>query len=466
MDKAAAEQTGFWCASLMQNPLSVAFRQLPERLSMPAHHARTLVQDTVRCDLTKQASAMAYVTLLSLVPSLVAIFCVLSLFAPLLGKGSDLIDTVREFILENLAAESGEAVVKYLDKMIGKISLATIGWSSFASVLVTLVLLLRQIEEALNRIWLVRKGRNVFIRFMYFWTFLTLGMVVVAVVVGFTAGLSFPALFSTTTSVPASSIAWLFAAITELLGSFIFFFFLYKIVPNCAVGTKNAAIGAAVATSALQLGGRLYGLYIRDAKNYENLYGALAQVPIFLLWLYIGWVIILIGALVSWRLQEGFPQPNEEEALDQSKTPLEQLRNTQVKASLPWVSLLAIYKQFESGDGKGLSGQDLAHALRMPVTWVNEALDALQSLGYVIAGKQQAAVGSASPLVTDPYFPTSPATHLAVAKVNQDLASPMEQWLEHWHYDLPLNLRKALGLVSMLRHDHGQTTISDVLQSL
>jgi hypothetical protein len=53
-----------------------------------------------------------------------------------------------------------------------------------------------------------------------------------------------------------------------------------------------------------------------------------------------------------------------------------------------------------------------------------------------------------------------------VAKVNQDLASPMEQWLEHWHYDLPLNLRKALGLVSMLRHDHGQTTISDVLQSL
>ena len=72
MDKAAAEQTGFWYASLMQNPLSFAFRQLPERFRMPAHHARTLVQDTVRCDLTKQASAMAYVTLLSLVPSLVA----------------------------------------------------------------------------------------------------------------------------------------------------------------------------------------------------------------------------------------------------------------------------------------------------------------------------------------------------------------------------------------------------------
>ena len=466
MDKAAAEQTGLWYAALMQNPLSSAYRQLPERFRIPAHHARTLVQDTVRSDLTKQASAMAYVTLLSLVPSLVAIFCVLSLFAPLLGKGSDLIDTVREFILENLAAESGEAVVRYLDKMISKISLATIGWSSFASVLVTLVLLLRQIEEALNRIWLVHKGRNVFIRFMYFWTFLTLGMVVVAVVVGFTAGLNFPALFSATTSVPASSITWLLATITELVGSFIFFFFLYKIVPNCTVGTRNAAIGAAVATSALQLGGRLYGLYIRDAKNYENLYGALAQVPIFLLWLYIGWVIILIGALVSWRLQEGFPQPNEEEALDQSKSPVEQLRNTQVKASLPWVSLLAIHKQFESGNGQGLSGQDLAHALGMPVTWVSEALDALQSLGYVIAGKQQTAIGSASPLVTDPYFPTSPATNLAVTKVNQDLASPMEQWLEHWHYDLPLNLRKAVGMVSMMRHDQGQTTISDILQSL
>jgi membrane protein len=256
----------------MQKHLDAVHRYLPESIRSRSHVARVFVQDIVRCDLTKQASAMAYVTLLSLVPSLVAIFCVLSLFTPLLGKGSSLIDQAREFILQNLAAESGEAVVRYLDKMISKISLATIGWSSFASVLVTLILLLRQVEEALNRIWLVRKGRNVFIRFMYFWTFLTLGMVVVAIGVGVTASLSFPALFSASRGVNIGPAAWVIANSTELLGAFIFFFFLYKIGPNCTVGTKNAAIGAAVAGTALQFSGWLYGIYVKDAKNYENLY--------------------------------------------------------------------------------------------------------------------------------------------------------------------------------------------------
>ncbi|MBM4250539.1 MAG: YihY family inner membrane protein [Deltaproteobacteria bacterium] len=447
----------------MQKYIDVVHRYLPESIRSRSHVGRIFIQDIVRCDLTKQASAMAYVTLLSLVPSLVAIFCVLSLFTPLLGKGSSLIDQAREFILENLASDSGEAAVSYLDRMISKISLATIGWSSFASVLVTLILLLRQVEEALNRIWLVRKGRNVFIRFMYFWTFLTLGMVIVAIGVGVTASLSFPALFSSTSSVSIGPMAWIIGRFTELLGSFIFFFFLYKIGPNCAVGTKNAALGALVAGTALQISGWLYGIYVRDAKNYQTLYGALAQVPIFLVWLYIGWIIILIGALVSWRLQEGFPVQGEEEALDQSKSPVEQLRNMQFKAALPWVSLLAIHQQFAAGSGKGLSGQDLAHKMRLPASWVTEALDALQSLGYVVAGKTQGSVSSGAPQVTDPYFPTAPATNLKVTQVTQDLSSPMEQWLENWHYDMPINLRKAIHLIG---RDHGAATMSDILQAI
>jgi membrane protein len=447
----------------MQKHIDAVHRYLPESIRSRAHLGRIFVQDIVRCDLTKQASAMAYVTLLSLVPSLVAIFCVLSLFTPLLGKGSSIVDQAREFILENLAADSGEAVVKYLDRMISKISLATIGWSSFASVLLTLILLLRQVEEALNRIWLVRKGRNVFIRFMYFWTFLTLGMVVVAIGVGVSASLSFPALFSAT-SVSVGPMAWVLARFTELFGGFVFFFFLYKIGPNCAVGTKNAALGAAVAGTALQISGWLYGIYVRDAKNYQTLYGALAQVPIFLVWLYIGWIIILIGALVSWRLQEGFPVQGEEEALDQSKSPVEQLRNMQVKTALPWVSLLAIHQEFAAGSGKGLSGQDLAHKMRLPVSWVTDALDALQSLGYVVAGKQlQGSATSGAPQVTDPYFPTAPATNLMVTKVTADLSSPMEHWVENWHFDMPINLRKAIHLIG---RDHGEATMSDILQAL
>ena len=425
---------------------SAIARRIPERLKIPAHRLWILVQDAVRSELIKQASAMAYVTLLSLVPSLVAIFCVLSLFTPLLSSNTNLLDKAREFILENLAAESGEAVVNYLEKMLSQINLATIGWSSFASVLVTLILLLRQIEEALNRIWLVRKGRNIFIRFVYFWTFLTLGMLVVAIGVGFSAGSKIQSLLAISAPIPTSSLGWIYGTVAEVVGGFIFFFFLYKVVPNCLVATRNAAFGAVVASVALHLGGHLYGLYVKDAKNYQTLYGALAQVPLFLLWLYICWVIILVGALVSWRLQEGFPNLTEDEALDRVKTPADLLRNNQIKAHLPWIALLAIHKQFASGAGTGLSSQGIAHALRVPVSWVSEALDALQAVGYVVASKRDQSISSGPLQSSDLFFPTKPAEKLMVSEIKQDLDRPMQGWLEHWHHELPIDLKTALAL--------------------
>jgi hypothetical protein len=102
--------------------------------------------------------------------------------------------------------------------------------------------------------------------------------------------------------------------------------------------------------------------------------------------------------------------------------------------------------------------------MRLPVSWVTDALDALQSLGYVVAGKQlQGSATSGAPQVTDPYFPTAPATNLMVTKVTADLSSPMEHWVENWHFDMPINLRKAIHLIG---RDHGEATMSDILQAL
>lgn len=405
-----------------------------------------LYQDMERKDLLKHASAMAYVTLLSLIPSLVAVFAVLSLFSPLMGEEGGIVERLREFILNNLAPDSGDTVVNYLDNMLGSLNLKTIGISSFASVLVTLVLLLRQIEEALNRIWLVNKGRNPITRFIYFWTFLTFGAVIIGIVIGFSSGFDLKKLLGldpATSVVPDHGLAGSIAGWTS---AFLFFFFLYKVVPNCRVYWKNAAIGAAIAAFCLNQSSRLYGIFVVDSKSYKTLYGALAQVPIFLTWMYICWIIILLGALLSWRLQEGFPADRSDDSVDIAKTPLEQLRNAQLQAHLPLLLLIAIHRKFHDAGRVGLSSQDLAHAMHLPIVWVNEALAGLEALGYVVASKYRngdADVDSASSAL-DPYFPTSPAHTLSLAKVLNELGKPLDDWLAHWHPNLPGDLPATL----------------------
>lgn len=419
--------------------------KIPPPLKRPILVVWTLAQDLIRCDLTRHASAMAYVSLLSLIPSLVAVFCILSLFAPLLNKGTDLVQQLRQFVLQNLASGSGDAAVTYLDQMLAGLNFSTIGLTSFGSVLVTLVLLLRQIEGALNRIWLITSERNPFKRFMYFWTFLTLGIVVIGIIVGVTSGDRLARLITIQDKIvhDEGTLGWL----AGFGGGFLFFFFLYKIVPNCEVKSRWAAAGAAVASFALAQASRFYGIYVIDSKNYQTLYGALAQLPLFLMWLYICWIIILLGALISWRLQEGFPRESDEENIDSPQNAVEHLRNAQVKAMLPMLALITVYKNFSLGSGKGLCAQDLATQLRLPKTWVMEALEVLASLGYAVATRRQGAEDEGAS-VLDPYFPTKPADTLTLERLNGDLAQPMEVWMTHWKPDLPLNVPAALRVMT------------------
>lgn len=436
---------------------------LPPRLQRGVGAVSVVAHDVLRCDLLKQASAMAYVTLLSLVPSLVAIFCVLSLFSPMLGK-DNMMAEVREFVLSNLASASGQQVVAYLDQMIASLDLKKIGWQSFASVLVTLVLLLRQIEEALNRIWLVHKARNIFTRFMYFWTFLTLGTVVIATVIGVSSGFNIESYFKFGAEVQRVS-AGRFSFVSTWLGSFIFFFLLYKIVPNCWVQTRPALLGATVSSTVLLLAGIFYGLFIRDSKNYQTLYGAIAQLPIFLLWLYICWTIILLGALIAWRVQEGFPKNQQDDTLDAAVSPLDELRNIQVKALLPQLVLLAVYRNFQQATGQGIGVQALAHALKLPQSWVSEAVRALEQLGFVIAAKLQA--GSLAVETLQAYFPAIPADRLRVSRLANELGRPMSEWMAHWQHDVPVELAEALRQLQGTDERSGAVasqTVADILR--
>lgn len=389
---------------------------------------------------------MAYITLFSLVPSLAAVFTMISLFTPLFGSNSQMMGSMRDFILQNLAAGSGTQVIDYLQQFLGQLDLKKIGMTSFAGIVVTLILLLRQIEQALNRIWLVRQDRNVFTRFVYFWTFLTLGVFAGSIVIGVVSGYRIQEMFDVSSVVGKRS--WLALTFSSLItwGVWVSFFFLaYKAIPNCPVGRREAGVGAVVAGTLLHQGSRLYTYYASNFTNYKNIYGALAAVPVFLFWIYICWAIILFGALIAWRLQQGFPESEADDTVDKIIHPLDRIRNLRIQEMLPLAVLVIIHRNFASGTGRPVRIDEMVHKAKLPQDWIVDACEALVQLGLIAEAKSPENDGEILGAARSGYLPAKPAELVDLAELNTSLAAPAVEWMKGWHhefdFDLPATMR-------------------------
>ena len=413
------------------------------------HTASVIWDDVTRCDLLKQASAMAYITLFSLVPSLAAVFTLLSLFTPLLGSNSHLMTSLRGFILQNLAAGSGSQVVEYLDQFLKQLDFQKIGITSFAGIVLTLILLLRQIEQALNRIWLVRQDRNLVTRFVYFWTFLTLGMFAGSIVIGVMSGYRIQELIDVTAVVGKRSFISQTLSSLFTWGVWVGFFFLaYKVIPNCPVGRREAVIGAVVAATLIHQGSRLYGYYASNFTNYKNIYGALAAVPVFLFWIYICWAIILFGALIAWRIQQGFPSSVAEETVDKVVTPLDRIRNLRIQEMLPLAVLIVVHRHFASGNGRPVALDEIVLKSKLPQDWILDACEALIQLGLIAEAKVTDSPGELLRESRTGYLPSKPADMVNIAELNSSLAAPAFEWLDGWQHEFGFDLPAAMKSIS------------------
>lgn len=419
-----------------------------QKLRRSAHILRILYGDIERSDLLKQAEAMAYTTLFSLVPSLAVVFTLLSLFSPLLGEHGTVMAQLRTMILKNLAAGSGPQVIDYLSKFIANLDIKKIGVTSFAFLIGTLVLLLKQIEVSLNHIWLVQSTRNLISRFIYFWTFLTLGILVGAIVFGFMSAMHMDSLYSLlgmgfkeTTVVADSWLGDFFTSLLAWFGAFIFFFLLYRVVPNCFVSVREASAGALVGSLLFHQGGRLYAYYVSHFAKYASIYGAVAAIPIFLFWLYLCWVIILFGALFAWRIQQGFPA---DDSVTAAISPPEQLRNLQVQSLLPLIALVVIYDHYRRGTGHGVGIKEMTRKLRLPVEWIRNAVECLRSFGYVLLTGPHAADGIGASIDNDELFPAFPAEKLSLNKLFPQYSKGLATWFAGWEHEYEVDFTLVL----------------------
>lgn len=234
-----------------------------------------------------KAASLAYTTLFSLVPLLAVSFAIFAAFPVF----NDISAKVQQLIFDNFIATSAQTVHDYLFSFISQTAhLSVIG---MVFLLVTAVLLVFSMESVFNDIWKVSARRHGGAAFLLYWGIITLIPIFVAMIAMVVSSvMTFPLL-----EVPVIQVVLL--KVLPYGATFSAFFLLYFALPNCKVPLRSAALGGLVATILFGFAKYGFAIYITTFANYKLIYGALAIVPIFLVWLYIVWLIILFGVVIS-----------------------------------------------------------------------------------------------------------------------------------------------------------------------
>ena len=235
------------------------------------------------------AAALAYTTLFALVPLIAAVLGVLTAF-PVFAEWRD---QITQFMFNNFVPAAGDVIQGYFVQFAASASKATaIG---VLVLLFSAVSLMISIEDAFDRIWRVPTGRTAAARFIMYWTVLTLGPLLLAAALAISSYV-----FALPMLAEAGESFQVKARVLGVLPFFILWFALsasYVLIPNRRVRLRDAAIGALVAAIAFEAAKRGFTSYV--GASYNQVYGALAIVPIFIVWIYLSWIIVLVGASLA-----------------------------------------------------------------------------------------------------------------------------------------------------------------------
>ncbi len=253
--------------------------------------AKRFEQD--RCQ--RVAGALSFTTVLAIVPLTAVILAVLSL-AP---GFSTWMSVIQDFLYSNFVPAAGEVVQKYLAQLASKAGRLTAVGLLFLAV--TAIMLLATIEQALNDIWRVANSRKLLHRFLTYWALLTLGPILVAGSLALTSKIfALPFLGRAEVTMLHNVLGVMLPLVFEF-GAVVL---LYTVVPNVRVLWRNALVGGLFAAVLLETAKYLFAAAMKYFTTYQVIYGAIAALPIFLVWIYISWVIILLGAIVAATLND------------------------------------------------------------------------------------------------------------------------------------------------------------------
>ncbi|MFC3552060.1 YihY family inner membrane protein [Lysobacter cavernae] len=241
-------------------------------------------------NLFQAAGALSYTTVFALVPLSMVVFGVLSAF-PVFSQWSD---QLSNYIFSNFvpsAARSVEAYLKQFSANAGQLTTAGV-----VALVVSLLITLNGVEATFNRIWRVKSARPRLGRFLVYWTVLTLGALMAAASLALSARFFAMSVFETEAG---HLLQGLMLRLAPMLIELFAFAAIYRVVPHRTIHWRHAIAGALLATLLFETVKWGIGIYLGSFGSYSKIYGALAVVPILLLWIYLSWIAVLLGASLA-----------------------------------------------------------------------------------------------------------------------------------------------------------------------
>lgn len=281
-----------WCAE--------RWRELAGDRARAGTFFRFLLRRFLDDRLFQAAGALSYTTAFALVPLSMVVFGILSAF-PVYEEWSAQLST---YIFSNFVPTSARSIESYLigfSRNTGQLTVVGV-----LVLVLSLLITLNSIEETFNRIWRVPSLRPRFGRVMVYWSVLTFGALLAAASLAISARFFALGVFKTA---PGQTIeAWMLGS-APIVIEWVALALVYRVVPHRTIQWRYAGFGALLAVICIELVKLGIGSYIGSFGTYQKIYGPLAFVPIFMVWIYSGWVSILLGASLASSLSAFRYQP-------------------------------------------------------------------------------------------------------------------------------------------------------------
>ena len=247
--------------------------------------------------LTYSAAALTFTTLLALVPLLTVVISLLS-FLP----GFHQIDVqLQSFILHNFLPDSGAIIQQYLHEFIAKARASSIVGGLF--LFVTVIITIFTVERVFSDIWKVDRKQYSIFSWLRHWAMLWLLPVFVAIWIAVVFYLiSLPGFHKVLSLYPFDLFSIRYLPFVMMVFGLSFLYFL---LPHCKVYFRHAFVSGLLVAILFYITKKLFALYVVVFANYQIIYGAMAALPLFLIWIYLLWIIVLFGALLTNVLGEG-----------------------------------------------------------------------------------------------------------------------------------------------------------------
>ena len=246
-------------------------------------------------DCAYRASALTFTSLLAIVPLMSVSLTIFSALPPF----KHLIVPIQNFIFAHFIPETGAVLQKYLQGF--ALQAQRLSFTGLTILFVTTLLTLFTVERTMNVIWRVEVRRRGVRAFLLYWAVLSLGPLLLGLSVAASSYiLSLPFLTGTMAHLNINT-HWLLSCVSFSLSVLAFSFF-YLVIPNCKVPIRYGLCGAIFSSVLFELAKFVFAFYLKRFHTYALLYGAFASIPLFFLWVYWVWLIVFLGAEVTYAL--------------------------------------------------------------------------------------------------------------------------------------------------------------------